>query len=84
MNNDNLKKISLGSIKYLTKQLHDFVETYEKYILMNNEEKKIFEELKKISYLLDHQRYDVLIALPQYVIDFTDDNNDYLPDYYPI
>lgn len=84
MSNDNSKKISLGSIKYLTKQLHDFVEAYEKYILMNNEEKKIFEELKKISYLLDHQRYDVLIALPQYVIDFTDDNNDYLPDYYPI
>lgn len=77
-------KISLGSIKYLTKQLHDFIEVYEKCILMTNEEKATFAELKQISELLDHQRYDLLIALPQYVIDFNDDNEDYLPEYFPI
>jgi len=78
-------KLSLGSIKYLTRQLHDFVRTYEKDILITDPEIKAkFEKLKEISELLDRQRYDVLISDPSYVIDFNDDNEDYLPSYYPI
>ena len=80
----NIRKVSLGSIKFLAKQLKDFVETYEKNILINTEEDlKNFEQLKYISKLLNAGEYDKLIEYPQLFIDFDDDNEEYIPEYYP-
>lgn len=81
---NKIHKISLGAIKFLTKQLNDFVETYEKNILITSEEDlKKFEKLKNISKLLNEGQYDLLITYPNMFIDFNDDNEEYIPEYFP-
>ena len=85
INTDDIKKVSLGSIKYLTSQLEMFVALYEKNILViNQEEVNIINQLKQIVILLKEGRYGELINNPELLIDFTDDNEDYLPNYYPL
>jgi hypothetical protein len=85
INTDDIKKVSLGSIRYLTTQLEMFVALYEKNILViNQEEVNIINQLKQIVILLKEGRYGELINNPELLIDFTDDNEDYLPDYYPL
>jgi hypothetical protein len=85
INTDDIKKVSLGSIRYLTSQLEMFVALYEKNILViNQEEVNIINQLKQIVILLKEGRYGELINNPELLIDFTDDNEDYLPNYYPL
>lgn len=84
-NDPKIQKISLGSIKYLTRQLNEFVSTYEKKVLIEDEEVKTkFERLKTIASLLNQQRFSELISDPMAVIDFNDDDEDYLPEWYPL
>lgn len=82
---DDFKKISLRSLKFLTQELRIFLSFYEKDILLvTPEEVEAFEQLKKISDLLNQGRYDLLINNPDIMIDFTDDDDSsYLPSYYP-
>lgn len=82
---NTVKKVSLGSVKYLSQQLADFLEIYEENVMIDDDhQKEILERLKRISALLQQGRYDQLIADPRLIIDFNDDNEDYLPSYYPI
>ena len=83
-NEEEIPKVSLGSIRFLAAQLSDFVELYGKKVLMNEEEKELFNRLCMISQLLNDERYGMLIGDPNKVIDFNDCNEDYLPDYYPL
>ena len=81
----NIPKISLGSIKYLTHQLEEFIKIYEKKVYISNEsDKQRLEDLKKILSILKAERYELLINDPGRIIDFADDNGDYLPDYFPL
>jgi len=82
---DDYKKISLRSLKFLAQELSIFLSFYEKDILLvTQEEVEAFEQLKKISSLLNQGRYDLLVNNPDIMIDFTDnDDTSYLPDYYP-
>jgi len=81
---EGMKKVSLGSVRFLATQLDEFVTLYEKKILLTTpEEKEAFAQLKIISQLLNDERFDQLITDPKYVIDFAD-NDDYLPEYYPL
>lgn len=83
--NDEIPKVSLGSIKFLTSQLNEFLAIYEKKVLIDDPEiRENVERLKQILTLLKQQRYNELIAEPNLVIDFNDDNEEYLPEYYPI
>lgn len=81
----DIPKISLGSIKYLTHQLEEFIKIYEKKVYISNEaDKQRLEDLKKILMILKSERYDMLITDPGRIIDYSDDNEDYLPEYYPL
>lgn len=83
--NDNKEKVSLGAVKYLSEQLERFLKIYEKDVFIEDaEDRKCLEQLKLISQALKDQRYYELITDPQYVIDFNDDDDDYLPDYFPL
>ncbi len=82
---NEIPKVSLGSIKFLTKQLEEFINLYEKKIyITNDEDKKRLEDLKRILLILKSERYDQLINNPGRIIDYSDDNEEYLPDYYPL
>lgn len=82
---EDMKKVSIASINFLYKQLRDLLMTYEKKILISSdEERDALNKLKFIVMMLEQGRYDQLITDPYYVIDFTDDKDDYLPDYYPL
>lgn len=84
-NDPEIQKIPLGSIKYLTRQLNEFISIYEKKVLIEDEEtKEKFERLKTIASLLNQQRFGELITDPMAVIDFNDDDEDYLPEWYPL
>lgn len=81
---NSFKKVSLGSIKFLAKQLNDFVETYEKKVLIQTpEDRRAFNRLKMISKLLNEEQYGMLITNPYLYIDFEDDNDEYIPHYFP-
>lgn len=85
INTDDIKKVSLGSIKYLTEQLEQFTTLYEKNILLlSQEEVNALTQLKQIVTLLKEGRYNELINNPELIIDFNDNNDDYLPSYYPL
>jgi hypothetical protein len=78
------EKVSLGAIKFLTNQLDDFVKLYESDVLITEQDDRdVLNKLKTIRDLLKAQRYDMLITDPNYIIDFNDDNEEYLPKYYP-
>jgi hypothetical protein len=82
---ENIPKISLCSIKFLTCQLEEFIKLYEKKVFISNEDdKKRIEDLKKILSILKAERYELLINDPGRIIDYADDNGDYLPDYFPL
>ena len=82
---DDIQKISLGSIKFLREQLESFISTYEKNILIKNEDdRKRLDSLKEIVRLLKEERYDMLMNDPGRIIDYADDNEEYLPSYYPL
>lgn len=82
---ENIPKISLGSIKFLTCQLEEFIKLYEKKVFISNEDdKKRIEDLKKILSILKAERYELLINDPGRIIDYADDNGEYLPDYFPL
>ena len=82
---NTVEKVSLGSVKYLSQQLADFLKIYEENVMIDDDhQKEILERLKRISSLLQQGRYDQLIADPRLIIDFNDNNEDYLPSYYPI
>ena len=84
-NEDVSKKVSISSIKYLSSQLDAFLKIYENNVMIeNDEDRQTIERLKRISELLKDGRYDQLIADPTFTIDFNDNNDDYLPDYFPI
>ena len=84
MDQKNTPKISLGAVKFLAKQLKEFIELYEKKILLQTpEEIEKFNKLKEISRLLNNEDYHLLIADPFRYIDFTDDDEEYLPDWFP-
>lgn len=84
-NEDNKQKVSLGAVKYLSEQLDRFLKIYEKDIFIEDvEDRECLEQLKRISESLKNQRYHELIVDPQYVIDFNDNDEDYLPDYFPL
>ena len=81
---NSFRKVSLGSIKFLTKQLNDFVETYEKKVLIQTpEDLRAFNRLKTISKLLNEGKYEMLITNPYLYIDFEADDDDYIPHYFP-
>lgn len=83
--NNDIPKLSLGSIKFLTSQLNEFLAIYEKKILITSQEQRdTIERLKRILEILKSERYDQLISDPGWVIDYADDNEEYLPDYYPV
>lgn len=83
--NDEIPKVSLGSIKFLTSQLSELLAIYEKKVLIDDPRvRESIERLKQILILLKQQEYSELIAEPGMVIDFNDDNEEYLPEYYPI
>lgn len=85
LNVDDIKKVSLGSIRFLTTQLEQFVLLYEKNILLlSQEEVNIITQLKQIVTLLKEGRYNELINNPELIIDFNDNNDEYLPSYYPL
>jgi hypothetical protein len=85
INTDDIKKVSLGSVKYLTEQLEQFVQIYEKNILLlSQEEVNALTQLKEIVNILKEGRYNELINNPELIIDFNDNNEDYLPSYYPL
>lgn len=85
INTDDIKKVSLGSVKYLTEQLEQFVQVYEKNILLlSQEEVNALTQLKEIVKILKEGRYNELINNPELIIDFNDNNEDYLPSYYPL
>ena len=82
---EDIQKISLGSIKFLREQLESFISTYEKNILIKNEDdRKRLDSLKEIVRLLKEERYDMLMNDPGRIIDYADDNEEYLPSYYPL
>ena len=83
---EGIQKVSLGSVRFLASQLSELLLVYEKKVYIAPEDVKAKEaliKLKYISQLLNDERFDQLIADPNYVIDFTD-NEDYLPDYFPL
>ena len=81
----DMEKVSISSINFLLKQLKDLITVYEKKILLcTDEEKDALNKLKYIAEMMDQNRYNELITDPYYVIDFTDDGDGYLPDYYPL
>ena len=81
---DASNKVSLSSIKFLAEQLDKFVKTYEREVVINDPtDRKTLERLKMISSLLNQQRYDQLILDPNFVIDFNNDADGYLPEYFP-
>ena len=82
---DDFKKVSVRSLKFLAQELNIFLSFYENDILLvSQEEFHAMGELKKISEILNAERYDLLINNPDIMIDFTDDDaSSYLPDYYP-
>ena len=83
--NDTFIKVSMSSIRYLTEQLGMFLAVYEKKILLvTDEDKENFRQLKHLYELLKDGRFDQLISNPTYVIDFKNDNEEYLPEYYPL
>lgn len=85
INTDDIKKVSLGSVKYLTEQLEQFVQVYEKNILLlSQEEVNALTQLKEIANILKEGRYNELINNPELIIDFNDNNEEYLPSYYPL
>ena len=85
LNVDDIKKVSLGSVKYLTEQLEQFVQVYEKNILLlSQEEVNALTQLKEIANILKEGRYNELINNPELIIDFNDNNEEYLPSYYPL
>jgi hypothetical protein len=85
INTDDIKKVSLGSVKYLTEQLEHFVQVYEKNILLlSQEEVNALTQLKEIANILKEGRYNELINNPELIIDFNDNNEEYLPSYYPL
>ena len=62
INTDDIKKVSLGSVKYLTEQLEQFVQVYEKNILLlSQEEVNALTQLKEIANILKEGRYNELI-----------------------
>lgn len=82
---NDIQKISLGSIKFLTSQLEEFINTYEKNILIKTEDdRNRLNSLKEILRLLKAERYDMLMNDPGRIIDYADDNEEYLPSYYPL
>ena len=84
-NDETFVKVSMSSIKYLTYQLGVFLAIYEKKILLVTEEdRENFNQLKQLYQLLKEGRFDELISNPSYVIDFKVDDDEYLPRYYPI
>lgn len=84
INADDIKKISLGSIKYMTNQLDMFLSLYEKNILViSKEEVEIINKLKQVVQILKEGRFNELINNPDLMIDFMDDDEDYYPKYVP-
>ena len=84
-NPEKIVKVSISSIKYLTTQLSDFLEIYGKKVLMlSDEEREAYNRLIIISNLLKEKRYGELFVNPYFVVDFDDDNDDYLPEYLPL
>lgn len=81
--NDEIPKVSLSSIKFLSTQLSDFLDIYSKKLLMTDEEKAAYKKLRIISNLLKERHYSDLIADIR-LIDFEDDDDDYLPEYMPL
>lgn len=81
--NEEIPKISLSALKYLSTQLSDFLDLYGKKVLMTDEEKIAYKKLRIISNLLKERHYSDLIADPN-LIDFEDDADDYLPEYLPL
>ena len=81
--NDEIPKVSLSSIKFLSTQLSDFLDIYSKKLLMTDEEKAAYKKLRIISNLLKERHYSDLIADIS-LIDFEDDDDDYLPEYMPL
>lgn len=83
--NDSKPKVSLGAVKFLTYQLDSFLNLYEKSVYIEEaEDRERLERLKIIRDYLKRHQYQMLINDPQAVIDFNDDNEDYLPGYYPL
>lgn len=83
--NEETPKVSLSAVKYLSEQLEKFLLIYEKEVLIDDEEdRKRIEQLKNISMLLKQGRYHELIVDPYSVIDFQNDDDDYIPKYAPI
>jgi len=82
-NPDKVDKISIGSIKYLTRTLDDFVNIYEQNVYMSDEDRQKLELIKEILMYLKHGRFDMLISDPS-IIDFNDDDENYFPEYFPI
>lgn len=81
----DIQKIPLGSIKFLTSQLESFIEVYEKNVYISSEEdKQRIHDLKCILNILKNERYEELINCPGRIIDYSDDNEEYLPSYYPL
>ena len=77
INTDDIKKVSLGSVKYLTEQLEQFVQVYEKNILLlSQEEVNALTQLKEIANILKEGRYNELINNPELIIDFNDNNEE--------
>lgn len=82
--NKEIPKISLGSIKFLTSQLEGFISLYEKKVLITSQEQRDkLDQLKRILVLLQTGQYNQLMTNPYMIIDFMDDNEEYLPKYYP-
>jgi hypothetical protein len=83
--NNDIPKVSLGSIHFLTSQLEEFISLYEKKILITEQEDRDrLDQLKKILSILKSERYDLLMNNPGYVIDYADNNEEYLPSYFPL
>ena len=84
-NPEDIPKVSLGSIKYLTTQLSDFLELYGKKILITSEdEAEAYRRLCILANLLKEKRYGELFNYPYFIIDFDDDPENYLPEYLPL
>ena len=83
--NNDIPKVSLGSIHFLTSQLEEFISLYEKKILITEQEDRDrLDQLKKILSILKAERYDLLMNNPGYVIGYADNNEEYLPSYFPL
>ena len=78
-------KVSIDAIKFLSNQLEEFLNIYEKEVYIENEkDKETVRRLREISTLLKNERYEQLIVDPMAVIDFNTVTDEYLPDYFPI